>query len=774
MASAAEIRVRGRVQGVGFRPAVWRFASELGLDGEVLNDGSGVLIRVLGNESGIDALVGRLAREPPPLARIDRIERRAFIGLLPPGFRIAPSETSSPHTEVSPDAALCASCAAELHTNGERRFNYPFTNCTHCGPRLSIVRALPYDRARTTMAAFPLCRACDAEYHNPADRRFHAEPIACPQCGPRLELVRLPDRAPVGGDPIAVAARLIAAGEIIAVKGLGGYQLACDGTNNEAVIRLRRLKHRDAKPFALMARDIAMIRRYAGVTPEEERGLASAAAPIVLLRTGGPERLPESVAPGMGTLGFMLPTTPLHLLLMRELARPAVMTSGNVSDEPQVIDDREMRNRLCGIAAYALTHDREIANRIDDSVVRVIGGKLRLLRRARGYAPAPVALPPGFESAPEIMAMGGELKAAFCLIKDGQAILSQHQGDLEHQDAYDDYRKNLQLYRELFGHSPIALAADAHPEYLSAKLAREWARDAGLNLVDVQHHHAHIAACLAENGRSRDDGPVLGIALDGLGWGNDGTIWGGEFLLADYDWCTRLASFDPVPMPGGAQAVREPWRNLYAQISRVMEWPEPERRYRRLACFDRLAAKPLGMLDRMITGDINTLLGSSCGRLFDAVAAALDICFESQAYEGEAAMRLEALTDPEAVQRADGYRFGITETIIDPAPIWPPLLHDIAAGTPSAIIAARFHKGLVDATATMAHRLARMHGLNTVALSGGCFQNPILLTEIARLLEPRGLIVLSHAAVPTNDGGLALGQAAVAASRLIAGEITCA
>jgi hydrogenase maturation protein HypF len=518
LAVCEEIRVCGRVQGVGFRPTVWRLAREIGLDGEVLNDGGGVLIRARGKAEDIDALLDRLAHNPPPLARIERIERREWAGgTLTAGFRIAESEAGAPHTEISPDAAICALCAAELLTTGERRHRYAFTNCTHCGPRLSIVRGIPYDRSRTTMAAFPLCPECAAEYRDPSDRRFHAEPIACPICGPRLSLIGLPGRVPAGGDPIAMAARLMIDGAIIAVKGLGGYQLACNAENAEAVGRLRRLKRRDRKPFAIMARDLATVRRYCVVDAGEERALTGPAAPIVLLRADGKLRLPADIAPGLDRLGFMLPTTPLHLLLMRELDRPAVMTSGNLSDEPQATEDEDAFARLGGIASHALTHDRDIANREDDSVVQVISGTPRVVRRARGYAPAPVALPPDFAPAPDVLAMGGDLKAAFCLVADGSAVLSQHQGDLEHPAAFDDYRKNLDLYRDLFGHCPAALAADPHPEYLSSKLARDWAAARGLPLIEVQHHHAHVVACLAENGRPLDAPPVLGIVLDGLG-----------------------------------------------------------------------------------------------------------------------------------------------------------------------------------------------------------------------------------------------------------------
>ena len=536
---AMEIRVRGRVQGVGFRPTVWRIARELDLAGEVLNDCEGVLVRVGGSPSAVEDFIARLESEPPPLARIDEIEARAFGGALPSQFRIAESLAGDAHTEVAPDAAICAACAQEIVDPFQRRFRYPFANCTHCGPRLSIVKGIPYDRANTTMSPFAMCEACEGEYRNPADRRFHAEAIACHVCGPRARLVRLDGRATSFDrhsmlDDVDAVRGLITKGEIVAIKGLGGFHLACDATNAEAVARLRRLKRRDAKPFALMARDLDVIRRYCTVGAEEERALVSPAAPIVLLAADKAEKLPDEVAPGLATLGFMLPTTPLHLLILARMERPVVMTSGNVSEEPQVIDDDAARARLGEIATYALMHDREIANRVDDSVARVMAGRTRILRRARGFAPAPIALPPGFEAAPELLAMGGELKATFCLVKDGEAILSQHQGDLENVETFDDYRKNLALYAELFHHAPLALVADRHPEYLSAKLAREWAQAKSLPLIEAQHHHAHVAACLAENNIPLDAPPALGIVLDGLGWGDDGTVWGGEFLLADY------------------------------------------------------------------------------------------------------------------------------------------------------------------------------------------------------------------------------------------------
>ena len=785
-AGALEIRVRGRVQGVGFRPTVWRIARDLGLAGEVLNDADGVLIRVGGPQAMMAAFLERLEREPPPLGRIDRIETRGFDGALPDRFRIAKSIEGRAHTQITPDAAICPACAAEAADPFERRFRYPFTNCTHCGPRLSIVTAIPYDRANTTMAPFALCQACSGEYRDAADRRFSAEAIACHACGPAVRLIRLDGRVTSFDqhsmlDNVDAACGLIQKGEIVAIKGLGGYQLACDATREDTLALLRRLKRRDAKPFALMARDMDIVRDYCDVSDAEARLLVSPEAPIVLMDAVGPKRLPAAVAPGLSALGFMLPTTPLHMLMLKRMNRPVVMTSGNLADEPQVIDDNQAVERLGQIATYAIVHDRRIANRVDDSVARVVGGRPRLLRRARGYAPAPIALPPGFAAAPDLLAMGGELKSTFCLVKDGEAILSQHQGDLEDAATFDDYRKNLALYETLFDHAPVALVADKHPEYLSSKLARQWAETRALPLIEVQHHHAHVASCLAENGRPLDMPPVLGIALDGLGWGEDGTIWGGEFLLADYRRYQRLGAFKPVAMPGGAQAVREPWRNLYAHLVAEMGWPAFAMNYADLDVHADLVRRPRETLDAMIRAGVNAPKASSCGRLFDAVAAALDVCRHRQAYEGQAAARLEAMVD-RATLASDSEESAYPMSIpnlrgtgmpyVEPLAMWQAILGDLIVNTPAPVMAARFHKGLAKAIVAMTKKLAgREEGdasrFDTVALSGGCFQNRVLFEEVTRRLAAESFTVFTHADVPANDGGLALGQAAVGAAHLI-------
>ena len=793
---ALEIRVRGRVQGVGFRPTVWRFARDLALAGEVHNDAQGVLIRVRGPRVALDSLLERLEREPPPLAHIESVESRAFEGQLPEEFSIVESVSGTARTEVSPDAAMCAACAQEIFDPFSRRYRYPFTTCTHCGPRLTIVTGVPYDRAQTTLSGFDLCPDCAREYRNPADRRFHAETTACQRCGPRARLERL-DGAAMSFDQhsmldeVDAVGTLIQKGEIVALKGLGGFHLACDATSAAAVARLRTLKHRDAKPFALMARDLDTIRRYCAIDSEEERALTGPAAPIVLLAANGPEHLPESVAPGLCTLGFMLPTTPLHALVLRRLSIPVVMTSGNLSDEPQVTVDAEARRRLSGIATYALLHDRDIANRVDDSVVRLMGGRVRSLRRARGLAPGELRLPEGFEEAPPLLAYGAHLKSTFCLVRDGAAILSQHQGDLEDALTFDDYRKNLALFTQLFDHRPVALAADKHPEYLSTKLARDRSGSSRLPLALVQHHHAHIAACLAENARPLNAPPVLGIALDGIGYGDGGEIWGGEFLLADYRRSERLATFKPVAMLGGHQAGREPWRNLYAHLMAEIGWAELTMNFAGLGVYQALAAKPRGLLDAMRNDGVNSPPASSCGRLFDAVAAAVGICRERQAYEGEAASRLEAIVDRDVLANGDellDYPFTVPRLkgsrlpYIEPVGVWNAILGDLILGTPAGVIAARFHRGLAKVIVKLANKLAARDAeggprFDTVALSGGCFQNRVLFEEVQRRLGEAGFTVLAHAQVPAGDGGLSLGQAAIASAWWISqqeGAFECA
>jgi hydrogenase maturation protein HypF len=786
--------VHGAVQGVGFRPMVWRLAHEHALRGTVVNDGGGLKIHVCGSPTALQAFANGLTSAAPPLARIERIERMSA-GLVPRdfGFRIGTSESTAAHTDVLPDAAACQECVAEAFDPAARRFRYPFTNCTHCGPRMSIVQAIPYDRGATTMRTFALCADCRAEYEDPSDRRFHAQPIACHACGPQARLVRA-DGTPISIDPsttldaVDAVCTLLQRGSIVAVKGIGGFQLACDATNEPAVTRLRERKRRPAKPFALMARDLEVLRRYCTVSAAEAAVLESAESPIVLLRRtsrAGAEPIAPGVAPGLDTLGSMLPNTPLHHLMLKRLDRPIVLTSGNLGDEPQCAQDQEALARLGGIADYVLLHDREIARRIDDSVVRLDGADVRLLRRGRGYAPASLPLPPGFGNFPAVLALGAELKNTFCLVRSDRAILSQHIGDLGSASTFRDYRAALTDYQRLFDVTPEVIAIDRHPEYRSSKLGRAMAvTDGRLRVLEVQHHHAHVAACMAENGRPLDAPPVLGVALDGLGLGADGSFWGGEFLLTDYRHCTRLGTFKPVALLGGERAMHEPWRNTYAHLMAGMGWAQFEMNYRQLELYDFLAARPRPALDAMLQSGLGSPQASSCGRLFDAVAAAMGLCRERAFYEGQAAMELEAAVDERALREESeelAYPFAIAPLkgndlpYIEPLAMWQALLGDLVLSTPLPVMAARFHRGLAAAVVRMVERVAGGAAdtarVGTVALSGGVFQNRILLEQVQIRLERAGFRVLTHRLLPAGDGGLALGQAVIAAARLRAAGV---
>ena len=781
------IRVRGLVQGVGFRPAVWRLAHDCGVSGTVCNDTEGVLIHAWADMPALDRFVAGLHGRCPPLGRIDSVERRAVSDTSPsPGvFRIVASGGGLAHTGVAPDAVTCRACLDETLDPSGRRYRYPFTNCTHCGPRLSIVGAIPYDRCATTMAAFPLCAACRREYDDPADRRFHAQAVACPLCGPRVWIERA-DGSGERGDPLETACRYLRLGGIVAIKGLGGFQLACMATAQATVTKLRVLKRRARKPFALLARNMTMIERYCVVSNADAALLQSAAGPIVIMPaigqlTGGEL---SGVAPGTATLGFMLPSTPLHHLIMRALDVPLVLTSGNVADEPQCTANDDARVRLAGIADAFLMHDRDVASRIDDSVARVLHGVPRLLRRSRGYAPAPLRLPHDFAAAPPVLAMGAQQKNAFCLLREGEAILSHHIGELENGETYRDYKASLDRYEKLFGHDARIVAVDLHPEYLSRKLGIDIARQRSLPLAEIQHHHAHFAACLAENDIGLASN-VLGVVLDGLGMGAGHDLWGGEFLLGGYVDCARVASLMPVALPGGARAVLEPWRNTYAHLHASLGWAWVSQRYARLELVRFLAGRPLALLEQMIERGVNSPVASSAGRLFDAVAAASGVCRERVEYEGQAAIEFEALIDRRTLNDEDdalAYQFRIRETsdagdplLIDAKPMWIALLDDLMRATPAPVIAARFHKGFAVAIVQMVERVfeSRPRGselsVRTVALSGGVMQNAVLFEQLSQRLAACGVVVLAHRMVPANDGGIALGQAAIAAARALAG-----
>lgn len=771
MAEGEQLRISGVVQGVGFRPHVWRLAREYGVSGTVYNEGGAVVIEVWGAAAQRDAFVDALQQQAPPLAQISSLTRMPHPGSPgSDGFTIAASRPGTIESGLSADAALCEACLKELHDPQERRYRYPFINCTHCGPRLTITRAIPYDRHNTSMAAFPLCRACSEEYASPATRRFHAQATACPQCGPRVWLT---DSA---GDTVAAdtaeamrrCAELLAAGAIVAIKGVGGFHLACDATSDEAVGQLRRRKQRPDKPLAVMVTDLAMARHIALVSDSEAQQLCAAAAPIVLLDALTNGVVSAVVSGGLNTIGCMLAYSGLHRLLLEAVERPLVMTSGNLHGELLLADNDEALTQLVGVADYFLLHDRPIINRLDDSVLRLIAGLPRLLRRARGYAPNTLALPEGFASAGGVLALGAEMKNSFCLLQHGRAMVSPYMGELSALSNYEHFQQSIDSYAELLHFTPQQIAIDAHPAYHASQWGEALAAERGLPLLAVQHHHAHIAACMAEHGMPLHSQAVLGIALDGLGLGADGTLWGGEFLLADYRNSQHLAAFAAVPLPGGEAANREPWRNAFAHLQQSLGWEAVVAQYGSLPVIERLQQKPLANLRAMMAQQLNSPLGSSCGRLFDAAAALLGICFDGISYEGQAAMQLEqlaiaAFSAEQGYPLASGSMDGVQR--IGWGPMWQHLLRDLQAGVRADIIAARFHRTVINVVAEQARQLTSAHHITTVVLSGGVMQNRLLVETLLSQLEDEGLRVLLPAALPANDGGIALGQAVIAAAR---------
>ncbi|MCX5197410.1 carbamoyltransferase HypF [Streptomyces sp. NBC_00249] len=768
------VTVRGVVQGVGFRPYVYTRATGLGLAGHVTNTSEGVVAEVEGAPAAVLAFCERLAADAPPLAVVDAVDHCEVPLAGGAGFTIVASRGGGPaRTLVSPDVATCADCLAELADPADRRHRHPFITCTHCGPRFTIVTGLPYDRAHTTMARFPMCPDCAREYADPADRRFHAQPVACPACGPRLRLLTgRPPREVTGADPLAEARRLLAAGAVLAVKGLGGYHLACDASNPAAVDGLRRRKGRGDKPFALMARDLADVERLAYVGPEERELLTGAVRPIVLLRRrpGPGPGLADGVAPGSPDLGVMLPYTPVHHLLLGALPgdpqgpRLLVMTSGNLSGEPIVTDDAEALERLGGLADAWLTHDRPIHVPCDDSVVRVCDREPLTLRRARGYAPLPLALP---VPVPAALAVGGDLKNTFCLGEGRRAWLSAHIGDMDDLATQYAFARAERQLESVTGVTPVLFAADRHPGYRSGRWAREHA--GARPLTGVQHHHAHVASAMAEHGL---DGarPVIGVAFDGTGYGDDGAVWGGEFLLADYAGYTRFAHLAYVPLPGGDAAVRRPYRTALSQLRTAgLPW-SPD-----LPCVAACPPGELRVLETQLERGLNCVPTSSMGRLFDAVSSLAGIC-QHVGYEAQAAIELEgaALGAPGG---GPGYAFGLrvpaagdgSPVLADPGPVLAAVVADVRARAAPSVIAARFHTAVADLVVGLCSLARERHGPDTVALTGGVFANTLLSAACARGLRGRGFTVLRHHRVPPGDGGLALGQlmvAAAAAARL--------
>jgi hydrogenase maturation protein HypF len=744
-------RIAGIVQGVGFRPFIHSLAVRFGLAGFVGNDTRGVIGEIEGSRENISAFFACLVAEAPPLAIIERVAQEAMPAQGECGFTIVESRQDGVRqTLIAPDVATCAECLRELFDPTNRRYHYPFINCTHCGPRFTIVCDIPYDRPFTTMAGFPMCADCAREYHDPADRRFHAQPIACPACGPRLRLV---DRCgqEMAGEPLHTTAALLWSGAIIAVKGLGGYHLAAGAANETAVSALRARKHREDKPFVVMVPDLTAARTLADITHGEEQVLSSVRRPIVLVRRRADAPLADAVAPGNRCIGVMLPYTPLHHLLCHHLGAPFVLTSGNVSDEPIAYRDKDAFRRLAGIADYFLTHDRPIHTRTDDSVVRVVRGREVPIRRSRGYAPQPLLLP---RSAPRpILACGAELKNTFCLVKGSYAFLSHHIGDLENYETWCAFEEGVRHFSRLFDVRPQVVAYDLHPEYLSTKYALALT---GVELVGVQHHHAHIAACLADNGES---GPAIGVSFDGLGYGLDGTIWGGEFLVADLGGFQRAGHFEAVPMPGGTAAIKQPWRMAAAYLQAAYGEALPQD----LAVRVRNQRQWQAIMGLLRTR-VNSPSTSSVGRLFDAVAAIIGVR-DVIHYEGQAAVELEQWAD-ETEQGNYGIAVdGSCPYRVRGSALVRAVVEDLRSGTAPATVTARFHNTLVRGIVEVCTAIRTDTGLSVVALSGGVFQNLLLLERTMNGLAACGFRILTHARVPTNDGGISFGQAVIAAAR---------
>ena len=776
------IHIQGTVQGVGFRPFVYRVAERFGVRGFVLNSSGGVVIEAESDQEAIGKFVAALKQELPPLARIDAL---AIDEIEPRGEDSFTIQESVPHAGkfslVPFDVATCGDCGRELKDPSNRRFGYPFTNCTNCGPRYSIICDIPYDRPNTTMVDFPMCPRCEAEYRDPSNRRFHAEPNACPECGPGLALASgellgagCPTEYASGAEAGAILERargLLKQGEILAIKGLGGFHLACDASNTRAVDLLRERKRRSGKAFAIMTRDLAAAEELCPIGPFERALLQSPRKPIVLLprRPGGP--IADGVAPGNARLGVMLPYTPLHELLFEgpNACDALVMTSGNVSEEPIVSRNEDAWPRLHSMADHFLLHNRRIQTRVDDSVVASFEDREYPVRRSRGYAPEPVDLRAIADGRPlaEVLGCGGELKNTLCLTKDHYAILSPHIGDLQNVETMEYFRGTLRHLQRFFRVSPAAAAYDLHPRYLSTRFALE---ESGFETIGVQHHHAHIVSCMADNGVR---GPLIGVALDGTGYGTDGKIWGGEFLVCDFAGFRRRAHLRYMPLPGGDSAVRQPWRSALAHLretfgAQTLSLPLP--------LFGQVSRKHIEFVDTMIDRGVQTIETSSCGRLFDAVASILGICHEST-YEAQAAIELEAAALAAAPGDAATYPFGLAaceategEAIeIDTRPMIEAIVHEVLAGTSAAVVAARFHRTLGRVVADTCARIREPEHLNRVCLSGGTFQNLLLLEHSVAELRSRGFEVLVHRHVPPNDGGLSLGQAVVAAHWMSAG-----
>lgn len=752
-----KINISGIVQGVGFRPFVYTTAFKNQLSGRVWNNSNGVELEVYGTTENLDRFSSELRSNPPQLSRIDQFESSAIPYQAVQGFSILASQTEAGQfLPVSPDMSICPDCLHELFDPANRRYRYPFINCTNCGPRFSIIKDIPYDRPKTTMSHFELCPACKAEYENPTDRRFHAQPIACPDCGPRVQFIFKDQILGKFEGAISIAREFLQDGMIVALKGLGGYHLACDASNWDTVSQLRDRKKRSDRPFALMAFDIEMIKQFCEVSDAEAFQLQTPQHPIVLLRKRHDCPLPESVAPTQNHLGFMLPYTPLHYLLLEpdeDYPKVMVMTSGNLSDEPIAYEDEDARSRLSGIADGFLVHNRSIHMRVDDSVLRLVENQPYFTRRSRGFAPDPIRIE---NDLAELLACGAELKNTFCLSRDHYAFMSHHIGDLENYETLQSFEEGIQHYQRLFRIKPQSLAADLHPDYLSTKYAIERSCKEEIPLHQVQHHHAHLASCLADN-RWNSTENVIGLIFDGTGYGTDGNIWGGEILVGSYTGFQRLFHLSETPLPGGDSAIRNPSKIAMAHLFTAnLPWSDE------LAPIKALTKQEQSVLRSQIENRINCPLTTSMGRLFDAVAALIGIR-QTATYEGQAAIELENCCAP---SETGYYQFPLSAEIIQTNALFEQILADLRSGVSQGVISARFHNGLALMCLNACQTIQKVTAIKTVALSGGVWQNTTLLKKTSVLLESSGFEVLRHHQVPTNDGGISLGQLMVASAAL--------
>ena len=772
---SASISVRGIVQGVGFRPFIYGLAVKHNLKGWVYNTSEDVKIEVEGTAEAIRQFEQELRTQAPPLAHIENVTLEYHRPAGYKSFEIRKSQAQrGKYQLISPDVATCQACLDEVMDPEDRRYRYPFTNCTNCGPRFTIIEGMPYDRPKTTMRYFKMCPRCQAEYDNPLDRRFHAQPNACPKCGPRVRLVDNQGNAVNKSNPIAAAGQLLKKGKILAIKGLGGFLLACDATNDDAVRTLRLRKNRPSKPFAIMVATVDEARKHCYVLPEEEKLLTSPQSPIVLMIWKAGSSVSREVAPDLWFLGVMLPYTPLHHILLRDVGLPLVMTSGNLSEEPIARDNDEALRRLSGIADYFLVHNRDIYSRYDDSVAMVERGTSQLLRRARSYAPYPIRLP--FKTR-QVLGCGAEDKNTFCLTKDNYAFVSQHIGDMENMETLEHFDKTISLYKRLFHIEPEIVAHDLHPDYLSTKYAQELGA-AGVKLVPVQHHHAHIASCLADNGL---EGPVIGVTFDGTGMGADGNIWGGEFLVADYRSFRRAGHLEYLPLAGGDAAIKRPYRTAIGYVLALLGEEGLNNviagaaKQSHATPISRVTEVEMEVIKRQIERNINSPLTSSMGRLFDAISALLGIRGEID-YEGQAAVELEmaayssvlagGVSDEVASSAQESYPYRLVKDkgvrIVRLKELLSAVIEDLQHGVSRGRISVKFHNTVAGMINDVCRLISDETGITQVALSGGVFQNRLLLRKAVGLLEGSGFQVLTHRQVPCNDGGVSLGQAVIA------------